>query len=384
MPDSLRELLQRLAAEGGTPPQDLTAGAMKKARVIGRRRMAAGALGAVAGLALTGIAAAALITPGDDSPPPPTNRETTEAPTNSPTDDENEAEGDCGRPSTDWTGWGDSASTMELTELPEALYLELTWSDGTLTQVHRYAGGDSEYVLEGESMGFSVAPDGNRYATTPMCGMAIATIGENAAAITGLGIDSLFCSPTWAPDSNSVAITVPSPEYDEGYLLDLATGEQTDLPEEVSCSPRWSAGGEYLVNGEGTVAMRTDGSDRTELAGASTWTSDETFSGLSAISADLGRACLQFDDAELASSGHIDPWRCDRLVDTASGDAIGLPVDTQENQVVFLADGGMIVSGRSGEDITVSLMDADMSLLDSRTLDAQDASTTRLMGYYTG
>ncbi|WP_026930601.1 hypothetical protein [Glycomyces tenuis] len=94
MPDSLRELLRQRASEAGVPAGDLTAGAIKRSRAIGRRRLAAGTIGAVAGLAVTGMAAAALSMPGErEDPAPPIDDPVTVTTSPSPTASEDPTEG---------------------------------------------------------------------------------------------------------------------------------------------------------------------------------------------------------------------------------------------------------------------------------------------------
>lgn len=387
MHDSLRDLLRRRAAEAGGASPDLAERSLRRARVIARRRIAAAASAAVAFVAIAGTAASALVLP-DDTVPSAEDPITTvpDEPDDATTSAESAAE--CGRPSADWSGWGDSDSMGPLTELPESLYAQLDWSGGSLTQVWRYDRGDSDYFVEGSDFvieheigSISAAPDGNRYIISMECSSWIGTVDESGDSIEDLGIDSLFCDPVWSPDSNSVAVTVPSPEYDERYLLDVATGEQTDLPDEVSCEPRWSGDGEYLVRSDGTFAIRPDGSGRTELQAPST--DEGELASLSSISADLERACFQIDTDADAGSGHVDPIRCDRYVDTETGAELELPLEAEGAQVVFLADGGMIISELTDQGIELALFDADGQNLDSRILDHRDAESAVLTGYYT-
>lgn len=379
MPDSLRDLLRQRAAESGGPAAGLAEGSLRKARGIARRRFAAVAVGAAAGLAIAGMAAGSLILPDDTAPPAdgPTSAATDEPDEDSTTDET----ADCGRPGEGWSGWGDSDSIGPMTELPEALYVHFGWEGGPLTQTWRYDDEGSDYVIESEGASILGAPDGNRYLVMSLCGSWFQMLDESSPDLEDVGVDYMYCDPVWSPDSNSVVLTTPTPEYDDRYLLDLATGEQTDLPEEVSCQPRWSGDGEYLVSSDGSVAMRPDGTGRTELTPAST--GEGQVASLSSISADLTRACFQIDDDEDAAAGHISARRCDRYVDTSTGDELSLPGGAEGSQVVFLADGAMIVSELTGEGVEISLFDGGGRLLDERVLDHRDARSAILTGYYT-
>ncbi|MEU6859508.1 hypothetical protein AB0B28_11640 [Glycomyces sp. NPDC046736] len=391
MNDSIREVLQGIASDGSAPSDDLAAGAYKRARRIGRQRMAVVAGLAVVAVAAVSVGGVALAGMNDTTEPPPAINPTTEAPTEpeetfQEDEDPDEGQGgeiDCERPASDWSGWGDSDSMRPLTELPEELYVLLGSNEMPLMQVHRYDGAGNEYVIEGETYRPRIAPDGNRYVTAMDCSGGINLLDDAAEGLASIGIDSMYCTPSWSPDSNFVTITTPSPDFDDRYLLNLETGEQTELPEEVSCSPVWSGDGQYLV--DFNVAMRPDGSDRVDFPAAATWSTDSELPGLSGVSADLGRACLQMYDAEYGASGHISPWRCDKYVDTATGEELELPVATEGDvHVVFLVDGAMIVGDQVGDRLDVTLVSASGSVLDERVLDVGTWTTAQIEGYYTG
>jgi len=385
MPDSIRELLQGIAGDEPGPSQDLAAGAFKRARDITRRRYAAGAIGVVIALALAGMGTASLLNP--DEGPGPADDPTTaaESPTDEDeTDDQTDfsSEGCAGLG--DWTGWGSSNSAAELTELPTDLYFAVQ-QDGaeSFPAIYRYEGDAAESLLDDPDDSYFMAPDGNRFAIGSPSGDCSSLATMTGDKVDDVGVYTMYCKPSWSPDSDRVVLNAADPELHAAYLVDFTTGELTDVPEEVGCSPRWSADGEYLVSADGTVAMRPDGTGRTELAGAAAWTEDEEFTGLASVSADLSRACLQFDDAETAQSGHATANRCDRYVDTETGDELDLPVEVQNPQVVFLADGSMIVVDDQYGTIVVSLVGADGSVLDERELPAQGSGGSFLRGYFT-
>lgn len=393
MPDSIREVLQGIAADGSAPSKDLAAGAFKRARRIGRQRMAAVAALAVVALVAGGVGGVALANMNEPVDPPPAVDPTTEEEPTEPVETteeedsfENEGEdeywgGECERPPADWSGWGDSDSMRPMTELPEELYVFLGTNQAPLRQVHRYDSDGHEYVLDNETMRVQIAPDGNRHLTAMECGSPMGQLDAADEELERVSI-STVCLPSWSPDSNFITITTPSPDADDRYLLNVATGEQTPLPEEVSCSPVWSADGEYLV--DFNVAMRPDGSGRVEFPAAATWSTEEELPGLSAVSADLSRACLEMYEAEYAASGHIFPTKCDKYVDTETGAVLELPVPTQGIvQVVFLADGGMIVADHVADRLEVTLVSAAGSVLDERVLDLDHWTSASLEGYYT-
>jgi hypothetical protein len=383
MPDSIREVLQGIAGDGA-PERDLAAGAYRKARSMARRRLAAVAVAAIAGLAMAGGATAALVDRDRADELPPTGDPTVSG-TATPSDPETtptETGSACGVPE-DWSGWGPSGSMGELTAIPDGLVFEVSQDDvSSQPTFFRFEGEEgSEVLRDGE---YHMAPDGNRFAVggAEECAGSLASLTGDK--IDELGVFTVQCAPSWSPDSDRVVLNLADAESTGAYLLDVATGEAvSDLPEEVGCSPRWSADGEYLVSSDGSVAMRPDGSGRVELAGAAVWSADDGFTGLSSISADLSRACLQYDDGETGAAGHTRAARCDRYVDTATGEVLDLPVDAERPNAVFLADGSMIVCDDRYGQIVLTLVDADGTVLDTRTLPGQGTGGTILRGYFT-
>ncbi|WP_051704625.1 hypothetical protein [Glycomyces sp. NRRL B-16210] len=396
MPDSIRELLQGIAGDEPGPSADLAAGAFKRARTIGRRRMAAAVVGAVTALALASVGAAALIDPDAAPEPAPAVTSATDA---SPTDVSSPSEpvettAESSAPETDstdhgcgsldgWDGWGASEASAPLQSLPEVLYFEVRDDGMDSPSIVRFDDDGHEYVLDGND-GYALAPNGDRYATSAggECAMFLATLGGTGAEVPELGTFGPRCEPYWSPDSNRVVLNAPADDEGEGgFLLDVTTGESFALPAEVGCSPRWSADGEYLVSADLSVAMRPDGSGRVALGGV--WTDAEDFTGLSAISADLGRACLQMDESPVPPDP-ADANRCDLYVDLRTGVELELPVATQSAQVVFLEDGSMIVTDDQYGTVVVSLVGEDGTVLDERTLPGLSSGGTYLRGYHTG
>lgn len=387
MPDSIRELLQGIADDEPGPSRDLAAGAYKRARNIGRRRFATVAVSAVASLAMASAATAAIVNGNrTDETPPADDPTVTESPTDPETTaeetDENASAVGCGA-ADDWSGWGASDSMADLDSLPETLVFEVRQDGASSNPALVQFDGTEPMTLIADGV-YQLAPDGSRFTVggPDACAGTIATFtGEK---LDGLGIYTQFCKPSWSPDSDRVVLNDADPEKHAAYLLDVANGDVTEVPEEVGCSPKWSADGEFLVSADGGVAMRPDGSGRVDLAGAASWTEDPEFTGVSSISADLSRACLQFDQDEGSDSGHVDTNRCDRYVDTETGDELDMPADAQNPNIVFLADGSMIVCDDQYGQIVLTLVDADGTVSDSRTLPGQSSGGTFLRGYFTG
>lgn len=385
MPDSIRELLQGIAVGEAGPSQDLAAGARRRARRIGRRRFAAGAVAAVCGLVLAGVATVAAVGGGVAAPPagdPAASQgvEDTEA--------EKAPEGSCGMPDR-WLGWdAPEAVSTTLEALPNVLYFEVYEEEESLSSIHRFEGGKHTTVLD-PAYDYTLAPNGERYTVVngQECGGTVVSFAE--ADVLELAIDE-ECPPSWSPDSNRVVLSAP--EAGSGHLLDVSTGEITELPGKFSCSPRWTPDGKYLVSGDGAYAARPDGSGEIVFESAEWWTGDLPFTGLSSISADLTRACFQYDDtdADTALPSRVEANRCDRYVDLTTGEELELPVETERAQVVFLADGSMIVvDDRSGtaeqaDTILVSLFDPEGNTLGERSLEGfGPAAGVFLRGYRT-
>lgn len=391
MPDSIREVLQGIAGDEG-PSRDLAAGAYRRARTITRRRLAAVAITVVAALAMAGGATAAIIDrdrvetppvgdPTGDATEAPTDPETTPSevtPTGSEADDQcTGLEG--------WSGWGPSDSMAALDALPERLVF-LVRQDGheAMETLVRFDGTTPSNAIDAEpGPAFRMAPDGERFTTSNggTCDGTLETVGGER--VTELEVWTMYCEPSWSPDSNRVLLNRADPE-NTAYLLDVATGAVSEVAAEVGCSAKWSPDGQFLISADGRAAMRPDGSDRVELAGAAAWTGEPGFIGVSSVSADLSRACLHFEDSESAASSHLDATRCDRYVDTSTGEELEPPVDAENPNVVFLADGSSIwCDDRYGE-IVLTLVDGGGNVLDSRTLPGQSSGGTLLRGYYTG
>lgn len=392
MPDSIREVLQSIAGGEG-PSRDLAAGAYRRARSMSRRRLAAVAVAVIAGLAMAGGATAVIVDRGRvEEPPPavdptayvtPSAPDPSEALATDPVPDEDEdADVGTGGCEAAWSGWGSSNSMRHLDELPDGLVFEVH-SEGTAAgpAFVRFDGEvPSTVMADGE---FAVAPDGNRFTigSAEDCAGSVATLGGET--FEGLPVFTEQCRPSWSPDSDRVVLNLAGAETTGVYLLDVATGKATfEVPDDVGCSPRWSADGKFLVSADGSFAVRPDGSERVELRGAGSWVSDESFTGVSSISADLSRACLQYDDAPTAGPDFVQADRCDRYVDTATGDQLEPPVSKPNPQVVFLADGGAIWCHAMYDQIELTLVDAGGQVVDTRTLPGQSSGGTFLRGYY--
>jgi hypothetical protein len=230
----------------------------------------------------------------------------------------------------------------------------------------------------------SLAPDGSRYirAGSGECDSSLETF--EGSILDGVGSVWPACRPSWSPSSDQVVLNAPGTESVGGYVLDVATGSSLPLPEEIGCSPRWSADGRFLVGGDGTVAMPLGGGgELMTLAGAAAWTQDTDFIGLSSISADLTRACLEYADDEDDGAG-TDAVHCDKYVDTATGAEMAFPFDAMHAQVVFMLNGSMIVSDDRGDEIAVVFVDADGTVKDERILTGLDSGTAILRSYFTG
>lgn len=389
MPDSIREVLQGIAGDEG-PSRDLAAGAYRRARTIGRRRFSAVAVAVVAALAMAGGATASIIDRDRVEPPVGDPTTGTTAPTDPATTPQEatptgaETDGECSGLD-GWSGWGPSASMGDLDQLPDALVFLVRQDDlDGLETLVRFDGQTPSNAIDGEpGPGYAMAPDGDRFISSNggTCDGTLETAGGER--IDEVEVWTMYCKPSWSPDSDRVVLNRADPES-TAYLLDVATGAVSDVPAAVGCSATWSPDGEFLVSADGAVAMRPDGSGRVELAGADAWTEAAGFVGVASISADLTRACLHFDDSEAAASGHVDAERCDRYVDTATGDELALPVEAQHPNVVFLADGSMIVCDDQYGQIVLTMVDAEGTVMDTRTLEGQGSGGTFLRGYYTG
>jgi hypothetical protein len=74
---------------------------------------------------------------------------------------------------------------------------------------------------------------------------------------------------------------------------------------------------------------------------------------------------------------------CDVYVDTATGAELELPVGGDQRQVVFLADGMMLILSHDGDTATQYLVSAEGDVVDQRVLPREFAgSIDELVTYY--
>ncbi|THV30615.1 hypothetical protein [Glycomyces paridis] len=412
MPDSIRELLQGIAGDEPGPSRDLASGALGRARTIGRRRLAAGSIAAVCALALAGAGAAAFIgTRNADAVPPaddPTTFETgpvddstveTERP-----EDETVTTG-CGVRPGDWgdngyafPGRGESEPAALAGDLPWRMLFHVTDAAQGERYTHEVRTGDGEEETTGLDVPrdylFHPSPDGTRALTVDrgdMCSAAYVELNDYRyegpdefafATEQVISVEPIHCPISWSPDSDKVLFHEPVGfENAKGYMLDVSTGELTELPEALACGAVWLPDGEFLWDGSSTV-MRPDGSDATELPGLA----DHVIGGddlwwPTGVSADGGEVCAQDYFEE---EGDIDAWTCDFYVDTATGDELDLPVEGDTQQVVFLADGSMIELVDDGGVRTLYLVDPAGEIADERTLTGLLDGELELLSYLTG
>jgi hypothetical protein len=393
MPESIRSLLHDIGDDDQGPSRDLALGAMRRARSIGRRRFAAGAIGAVTALALAGAGTAGLIGDrGTDGPPPgdPTTGEDTE------TIEEDPSEWiGCGARPQDWPegvafpARGDSGTERDLEgALPyrmiyRVLHDEFGQSAWQFTDAGEIEGLD---IGEGD-FEYHVAPDGNRVIAVDRadgCGAAYIEIGvdSNFESPVQFSVEPVHCPIAWSQDSDKLLFTEPTVYEDaKTYVADLRTGELTVLAEmqgDGFCAGEWLADSERIWVGR-TRILNLDGTVAQELPALEA--SLETENWLDAgISADGGEACFdEFDDGAGDSFGRF----CDVYVDTATGQELTLPVEGENRQVTFLYDGSMLILSHADGVATQYLVDAEGDVVDQRELPGDFAGDVQeLMTYY--
>lgn len=402
MPESIRTLLHDIGEDDPGPSRDLAAGALKRARGIGRRHFAAGSITAVCALAMAGAGAAGIVNARDADRVPPAGDPSTVVETGSPDDEEAGLETGCGVRPGDWEddGYsfpdrGESAAAPVLDVLPETLLFRATdpaQDDRFTYAVTTRPGEEESSGLDLESdYRYYPAPDGVRALAVDRgdgCGAAYVELHDLAyegpdefafATEQVISVEPVHCPIEWSPDSDKVMFTEPTGFEDpKSYVLDVATGELTELPEELFCGGVWLPDSEHLWNG--ATVMRPDGSDEDHLPGL-----DRDVEGAGefwpmGMSADRGAVCIQDYDAE---EGDIDPWQCEYYLDPKTGRPLELPVEGDAQQVVFLADGSMIELVEEGGVWTVYLVDPAGAVVDERTLTGLLEGELELLSYRT-
>jgi hypothetical protein len=395
MPESIRSLLHDIADDGSEPTRDLAAGAYQRARGITRRRVAAGAIGVVTALALAGAGTAGLNRHQDPGPPPAENPTTTREDTATPEDETDEsADQWCGTGVADWDDQGysfpargDSEAT-ELTEIPdETLYRGV---DTDVEYATVMVSGDGTSILDVGDYLYYPAPDGNRTMAVDKSddcsGVYLELHDAGVQAQPMFSFSPTGCPITWSPDSNKVLFTEDSGTGDaKSYVLDVSTGEVTDLPAELYCTAKWLPDSERLWDNQGKV-MRYDGTDTTDVGVIEDDPEEGGYFIGSGLSADMGEACIH------ETEGDSPGWRCDRYFDLATGEEIDLPVvggpaDGEVRQVEFLEDGSMLILNQTTSAATLYLVGPDGELLDELELPQElipSDSQIELLSWFTG
>jgi hypothetical protein len=394
MPESIRSLLHDIGDDDQGPSRDLALGAMRRARTIGRRRFAAGAVGAVTALAVAGAGTAELIGDRGTEGPPPAGPTATAEDTETFEGELDEWIG-CGARPQDWAddgvtfpARGDSGTEEDLEgALPyRMLYRVMHDEFGESTWQFTDAG-EIEGIDITEDFEYHVAPDGNRVVAVDRadgCGAAYIEIGFDTDFETPMefSVEPVHCPIVWSPDSDKLLFTEPTVYEDaKTYVLNVSTGELTVLAEaqgDAFCAGEWVADSERIWTGRTTI-LNLDGTVAQELPALEE--SLETENWLDAgISADGGEACFdEFDEAQGDSFGRF----CDVYVDTATGQELTLPVGGENRQVTFLYDGTMLILSHADGVATQYLVDADGNVVDQRDLpDDFAGDIEELVTYY--
>lgn len=378
MPESIRTLLHDIGDDDPGPSRDLAAGALSRARAIGRRRFAAGALGAVTALALAGAGTAGLIDDRDAEDVSPAEEQSTVEEETDPVEGEDLAT-TCGVRPQDWADMGftfpaigESGTSEPLVELPDNPVYRVYDNEVGMTSARIYADGTAEDLdVEGDYE-YHVAPDANRVIAVNRaddCGAAYIEIGFDSAIedMPVFSVEPFHCPIEWSPDSDKLLFSEPVGFEDpKSYVLDVVTGGLTELPEELPCGGVWLPDSEHLLFGD--TVIRPDGSDAVQLPGLAD-AGDEGTWWPTGISADRGEVCVHQVDPE---EGDLDTWRCDRYLDAETGDELELPVSGDgDEHVVFLDDGSMLILVKTAAKTTQYLVDPDGTVVDERELPAE-------------
>ncbi|HEY1095134.1 MAG TPA: hypothetical protein VGE61_10555 [Glycomyces sp.] len=391
MPESIRSLLHDIANEGSEPTRDLAAGAYRRARGITRRRIAAGAVGVVTALALAGAGTAGLIRHQDPGLPPAENPTTTREDSTTPEDETDEGTGQgCNIGVDDWDDQGYSfpargdSGAAELSEIPDETLYRSVDADGEEATV--MVSGDDTSILDVGDYVYYPAPDGDRVMAVDKSdgcsGVYLELHDSGFEAQPVFSFNPTACPITWSPDSNKVLFTEDAGAADaKSYVLDVSTGEVTDLPAELYCTAKWLPDSEHLWDNQGKV-MRYDGTDATDVGVVG----DGGSLIAAGLSADMGEACLH------ETEGDSPGWRCDRYFDLASGEELDLPVvggptDDEVRQVEFLEDGSMLILNQTTSAATLYLVGPDGELVDELELPQElipTDSQVELLSWFTG
>lgn len=394
MPESIRSLLHDIADDGSEPTRDLAAGAYRRARGIARRRFAIGAVSVVTALALGGAGTAGLL--DRDRVPSPADPTTTEATPDDPETSEETDEGaGCNVGVADWEGLGyefpargESEADRTLTEIPDEILLRGEGETGEPATL-AVRGGEPSLLDDAGDYLYYPAPDGNRTLAvnkSDWCSGAYFELNDaefEAQPVFSFSVTA--CPITWSPDSNRVLFTEAGGTADEqSYVLDVSTGEVTELPEELYCTAKWLPDSEHLWDNQGTV-MHYDGT-ALDTVPVITQASEFEYLIASGMSADRGESCLH------QTEGDSPGWRCDRYFDMETGDEIDLPVvggrdDGATRQVEFLEDGSMLILEQTASAATLYLVGPDGELADELELPeavVPEHSELELLSWFTG
>jgi TolB protein len=163
--------------------------------------------------------------------------------------------------------------------------------------------------------------------------------------------DGVCVEPAWAPDSTRLLIGVTSAGQDNANvgILDIRTGAFTRLANRIAgCHLTWAADGKAIAfaDGDGKVFVtKPDGSRPRAIPGVGVGHPARPPYSFDLESASVGgaRVALLLNDGSSPAGDVVRDLYSNAILDTRTGKKAEVPVEGQLLQVVFRADGNMVI-----------------------------------------
>jgi TolB protein len=182
----------------------------------------------------------------------------------------------------------------------------------------------------------------------------------------GTGFRDYGFEPVWSPTGDRLLVAKGKAEADTATLgiVTIATGAFTPLAHNPGgIHYVWSGDGKHLGYATGNCHLGISDADGGNARVIPDVVSCDPFS----LSADGTKMAVDVihpgDDA-----GDIAPnMTVDAVIDTTTGKAVAVPVTGEVCQLLFRADGSMLVRARTGKSVTLTLLGADGTVIGTTT-----------------
>ncbi|WP_208810620.1 PD40 domain-containing protein [Micromonospora echinofusca] len=213
----------------------------------------------------------------------------------------------------------------------------------------------------------AVSPDGRRIVwVDEQAALWLADVDGTDRRKLRDGVDGQCWGPTWAPDSDRLAVALVTPTSPGDYrtgVLDVGSGTFTEVGKLKGCHPLWSADGRVLAFPDGdtgrVVVADPDGTGQRfipDLGGDARYDSFD----VAGLSPDGTRIALLRRGPDVPSGDVARELAVNAVLDTRTGAEIGLPLGGHRLlQAYFQSDGNLLARVRAGTGNRLMLISPD-------------------------